>query len=44
MDLQSLFFTVTYKIIHVTVMSQTGMIIEKKELKLLKCCFFMFYR
>ena len=44
MDLHILFFTVTYRIIHVTVMSQNGDDFRKKELKLQKCCFLMFYR
>ena len=41
MDLHILFFTVTYRIIHVTVMSQNGDDFRKKELKLQKCWFFL---
>jgi len=42
MDLQFLFFTVTYRIIHVTVMFHSRDDYRKKELKLQKCCFIMF--
>ena len=42
MDLQILFFTVTYRIIHVTVMSHSRDDYRKKELKLQKWCFIMF--
>ena len=44
MDLQILFFTVIYRIIHVTAMSHNRDDYRKKELKLQKWCFFMFYR
>ena len=39
MDLQILFFTVTYIIIHVTVMSHNRDDYRKKELKVKKLCF-----
>ena len=42
MDLQFLFFTGTYRIIHVTVMSHSRDDYRRKELKLQKCCFIMF--
>jgi hypothetical protein len=44
MDLQILFFTVTYRIIHVTVMSHSRDDNRKEELNLQKCHleFFMF--
>jgi hypothetical protein len=42
MDLQIIFFTVTYGIIHVTVMSHSRDDYRKKELKLQKWCSFMF--
>jgi hypothetical protein len=41
MDLQIIFFTVTYRIIHVTVMSHNRADYRKDELNLQKWYFFM---
>jgi hypothetical protein len=42
MDLQIIFFTVTYRIIHVAVMPYSRDDYRKEELNLQKWCFFMF--